>query len=45
MKVQVLDVAGLIIIVAFAIVLPVLAGAEIESRLGPINYVHPAIIA
>lgn len=45
MKVQILDLAGLVIVVAFAIVLPILAGAEIESRLGPIEYVHPAIFA
>ena len=45
MKVQFLDLAGLVIVIAFAIVLPILAGAEIENRFGPIEYIHPAIIA
>jgi hypothetical protein len=45
MKVQFPDFAGLVLVIAFAIVLPILSGAEIERRLGPIVYIHPAIIA
>lgn len=45
MKAQLLDLAGILVLLALAIVVPVLAGAELERRHIEFEIAHPAIIA
>lgn len=45
MKTQLIDLAGLILVLAFAIVLPVFVGAELERRGVDVDLSRPAIFA
>ena len=45
MKTQIADLAGLVFVLALSIVLPVVAGAEIERHGVTIDLARPAILA
>ena len=45
MKTHIADVAGLLFVLVFAIVLPVVAGAELERHGVKVDLTRPAIIA
>ncbi len=45
MKTQLNDFAGIIFVLAIAIVLPILAGAELDRRGVTVDFAHPAFVA